>query len=410
MVLACSLTSGCGGLAAQAPQSTPVSATRASPIAQLRGFLAERPLVESIDAPFARQPLTAAEADQAEALLWDARLQRLRDTRRTEWEARRLEADGASLRFFLRDNGEAPAGGRSLWISLHGGGGAPAARNDQQWDNQKDLYWPEEGAYVAPRGPSDDWDLWHKAHVDTLLDRLIEDAVALHGVDPNRVYLLGYSAGGDGVYQLGPRLSDRFAAASMMAGHPNETSPVGLRNLPFSIWVGALDSAYDRADVAAAFGERLDALRAADPEGYDHELHVLAGKGHWMDEEDARALPWMAARTRVRYPRRIVWKQDDVSHGRFYWLEMPDHAGRDRPEVRAEVEGQTVRIQAPAGPLGVLLNDDLIDLDRSVRVVANGRVVFEGTLRRDLENLWRSMSGGGAMGLHYPARAEVVVP
>ena len=35
--------------------------------------------------------------------------------------------------------GEQPADGRSLYISLHGGGGAPAELNDQQWDNQKRL-------------------------------------------------------------------------------------------------------------------------------------------------------------------------------------------------------------------------------------------------------------------------------
>ena len=41
-------------------------------------------------------------------------------------------------------------------------------------------------------------------------------AIVFEDVDPNRVYLLGYSAGGDGVYQLAPRMADRFAAASMM--------------------------------------------------------------------------------------------------------------------------------------------------------------------------------------------------
>jgi poly(3-hydroxybutyrate) depolymerase len=32
--------------------------------------------------------------------------------------------------------------------------------------------------------------------------RLIEDLIVLEDVNPDRVYLLGYSAGGDGVYQL----------------------------------------------------------------------------------------------------------------------------------------------------------------------------------------------------------------
>ena len=36
--------------------------------------------------------------------------------------------------------GDEPSDGRSLYISLHGGGGAPAEVNDSQWDNQKKLY------------------------------------------------------------------------------------------------------------------------------------------------------------------------------------------------------------------------------------------------------------------------------
>ena len=36
--------------------------------------------------------------------------------------------------------GEEPAGGRSLYISLHGGGGTTAEMNDGQWENQKKLY------------------------------------------------------------------------------------------------------------------------------------------------------------------------------------------------------------------------------------------------------------------------------
>lgn len=51
-----------------------------------------------------------------------------------------------------------------------------------------------------------------------MLIRLIENLVALFGADSDRVYLIGYSAGGDGVYKLAPRLASLFAGACMMAG------------------------------------------------------------------------------------------------------------------------------------------------------------------------------------------------
>ena len=81
--------------------------------------------------------------------------------------------------------------------------------------------------------------------------------VAFEDVNWNRVYLLGYSAGGDGVYQLAPRMADRWAAAAMMAGHPNETSPLGLRNVPFVLQVGGLDSGYNRNRVAMEWEKKL---------------------------------------------------------------------------------------------------------------------------------------------------------
>src|SRR5262249_58632623 len=89
------------------------------------------------------------------------------------------------------------------------------------------LYKLSEGIYVAPRAPTNTWNLWHEGHIDRLFGRLIEDYIALGAIDPDRVYVMGYSAGGDGVYQIGPRLADRWAGAAMMAGHPN---PAALRN------------------------------------------------------------------------------------------------------------------------------------------------------------------------------------
>ena len=55
--------------------------------------------------------------------------------------------------------GGKPAGGRSLYISLHGGGQTDASENDGQWENQKQLYSPSEGVYLCPRAITNTWDL-----------------------------------------------------------------------------------------------------------------------------------------------------------------------------------------------------------------------------------------------------------
>jgi hypothetical protein len=287
------------------------------------------------------------------------------------------------MRLLRKDFGEAPPSGRSLWISMHGGGGAPSEVNDQQWRNQIRLYEPAEGIYIAPRAPSDTWNLWHRPEIDALFDRLIESAVIAWGVDPDRVYLMGYSAGGDGVYQLAPRMADRFAAAAMMAGHPNDARPEGLRNLPFAVFMGAEDGAYNRNTVARQWGDQLAELHAADPDGYTHLVRIYPGLGHWMDRKDAEGVPWMAAYTRNPWPKTLVWRQGHTTHPRFSWLSVPPEEMVNGRTIRASVDGQTITLHSTdVRRVDLLLHDALLDLDRPITVIANGHTVFEGQVAR----------------------------
>ncbi len=342
----------------------------------------------------ATPPPIELDRDQARVALerlWQVRADELRAERAAAFADRRLEYDGVALRWLERRFGDAPDGRRSLWISMHGGGGAPAAVNDGQWRNQIGLYEPAEGFYVAPRAPTDTWNLWHQAHIDPLFQRLIETYVVLGGVDPDRVYLLGYSAGGDGVWQLAPRMADRFAAAAMMAGHPGEARLDGLRNLPFALFMGANDAAYDRNRIARERAAELGSLRAADPDGYEHLARIYPGLGHWMERKDAEALPWMAAFTRRPWPSKVVWFQDDVLHDRLYWLALPAGSAVAGQRFVAEVEGQTVRIRAAPAPLELRLSDTLLDLDLPVTVEMAGKRVFEGRVPRTAAEIWRSL-------------------
>jgi predicted esterase len=337
---------------------------------------------------FAKAPLSKEEAFAAEKLLWS-------DYRSTQLQARRAEVDSRVIQigemkmpFDVTVFGEKPEGGRSLYLSMHGGGGAPSRVNDRQWENQKKLYQLNEGVYVAPRAPTDTWDLWHQSHIDGFFDRLIEDMVLFEDVNPDRIYLLGYSAGGDGVYQVAPRMADRFAAASMMAGHPNETSPLGLRNLPFAIHMGEKDSAYNRNQTAQQWKEKLALLQSADPDGYVHFVKLHEGKGHWMDRQDAEALPWMSQFTRNRYPKKIVWKQDDVIEPRFYWLGVDREGLPDRALVVAEVDGQTIYLRdCDPDKLDLFLRDDWIDMSQEIKVVMGDTTLAQVQVPRTIATI-----------------------
>jgi hypothetical protein len=314
--------------------------------------------------------------------------------------------------FYYKTFGKKPANGRSLWISLHGGGGAPKKVNDSQWENQKKLYTVEEGIYLAPRAPTDTWNLWYEAHIDRLFGRLIEDLIVLEDVNPERVYVLGYSAGGDGVYQLAPRMADYWAGAAMMAGHPNGVSMLSLRNVPFALQVGANDSAYGRNKVGKEYGEQLDRLHRDDPHGYEHFVKIHEGKGHWMNLEDRAALPWLAKYSRNSTPERVVWKQTGVPHDRFYWLGVPPEQMKTDTLVIARREGQTVQIASAekVGKLLIRLDDRMADLDRPITVTHAGKQLYAGTSARTLEVMFKTLAGRGDPKLMFDAEVVVDLP
>merc|ERR1712091_571982 len=117
--------------------------------------------------------------------------------------------------------------------------------------------------------------------------------------------------------------------------------------------MGANDTPYQRNEVAKTWKTRLAELREEDPDGYDHWVEIHEGKGHWMERADAAALPWMAERTRNLRPRHVVWRQDDVTHDRFYWLavDAPQRGKTITAKLSTQwVMGDTVELSPDSGP------------------------------------------------------------
>jgi poly(3-hydroxybutyrate) depolymerase len=343
--------------------------------------------------------MTREQAERATTLAMGAHLTDLQQDRSDEVEAALLTQNEFELRLWSTTRGTSAFGDRPLYISLHGGGSAPPEVNDQQWQNQQSLYAPDDGIYVAPRAPSDTWNLWHRPEMDVFIDQLIEDMVAVEGADPNRVYLTGYSAGGDGAYQLAWHLADRFAAVNPNAGHPNDSHPRSMRNLPITIHVGGDDTAYNRNEVARDWGDQLDALEASDPGGYEHEVVVHPGLPHWMNGEDAVALPWMAQFERRHSENIVVWDvRGDRSGTRFYWLGLTSPAEHTGSTIRALIDGNQVQITSdpPVDGLHLWLTDSLVDLDAPVTIEHNGQVIFQDVPSRTVTAVVDSLLSDGA--------------
>ena len=334
--------------------------------------------------------LSLSEAEKIEKNIYNDFKKEIIVTRSGEMEDRVIELKDKKIKFDIKHFGEQGEDGWSLFISLHGGGGTTESENNRLWNRHKTLYELEDGILFTPRSPSNTWNMWFQSHVDTFFNRIIQNMIAFHNVDPNKIYIMGRSAGGDGIYQVAPRMADRFAAAAMSAGHPNDSSPLGLRNTAFTIHMGENDSLYNRNDMAVKWGNDLKKLNEEDPEGYRHYIKIYKNKGHWMDNLEASALDWMSDFIRNPYPSKVVWKQGNVLHNRFYWLRNEDPSFGDLIECNIDDQIITV-LSSSSSKITIQLNDDLVDMDREITVNYLGRQLFKGFVYRDIDIIKRSI-------------------
>lgn len=321
-----------------------------------------------------------------------------------EWERRHhiletkvLEMEGHTLHFTYKMFGGMPPGGYSLVFGLHGGGGCPKEKNDKQWENHKGLYTLPDGCiWFTPRSCEDVWNMWHLPYIDKMLDYIIQTFILCRQVNPNKVYITGYSAGGDGTYRLGPRMADRIAAACMCAGHPGETDMTSCRNIGFSIWVGQNDGAYDRNKLAGEYGEKLTQLKAedGDPSSYDQLTVVPEGKAHWMDKAEMEGIHWTLNHQRNPFPQRVNWVQcNDVPKETFYWLKVKPDEAKPKAKLTAINQGNnTFTIESnDYSAVCIRFSDSMIDFNSPVNIFFNGQQVFSNFIQRQMHVLSTSI-------------------
>lgn len=319
--------------------------------------------------------------------------------------------EGKTGYFSLKIKGERPENGYPLYIGLHGGGGGPKEMNDQQWDQMKSYYLNsiESGIYVAPRGPNNTWNLHFDADAQAFYNQLLKDLRLFADIDLNRIYLLGYSAGGDGVYQLAPRLAPQLAAANMSAGHHNHISPDNLNNLPLLLQVGELDHAYNRNIETVRYSLLLDSLEKQFPGEFPHQVYVHADARHsyvrdrqgpdhqaaiisnpktWLTDPAKKsttlaitdAPTWLSKFWRNPFPAHIRWDTKTVLENNigWYWIfsfqETPQYSP-DRPvaEVRMFPNQNRIEVLQFQGVLQLHLHEHFIDLQMPLVVVVEGQ-------------------------------------
>ncbi len=378
----------------------PLSARQAASLAKELGkyFVADSTRQAAWKFPARLEKLLRENEPAVRTVAWEAyRSAPIHTNLQANFAAHLVKSGQYTSPYTLKAVGTRPAKGWPLFIAMHGGGGVPKEVNDSQWRHMQIYYkdHPEVGGYLylALRAPNDTWNGFYDDYVYPLIDTLILQFRLLGDINPDKVFLMGYSHGGYGAYAIGPKMPDRFAAihASAAAATDGETTAETLRTTPFTVMVGELDTAYGRYERNLKFEQQVEQLRGGRTDIYPVTVTVIKGNGH-TGLPDRDLIPEMYPTVRNPVPREISWLMTDDVVRDFFWLRVP-HPGKGQ-EILASCQNNRCVITAneKVTAATVWLDARLVDFSRPVDIELNGSTTtrkFTPSLKTFCETLAR---------------------
>jgi len=332
---------------------------------------------------------------------------------KADFDAHQVRFEKYMSPFTVKTVGTRPTNGWALFIAMHGGGGAPQELNDSQWRHMQIYYkdHPEAGGYlyVALRAPNNTWNGFYDTYVYPLIGNLTRQFRLFGDIDPNKVFIMGYSHGGYGAYAIGPKMPDNFAAihASAAAASDGETTAKTLRNTIFTAMVGEKDTAYGRHDRNKKFAAAVEKLRGDRTDIYPVRVDIIAGNGHTgLPDRDLIKQMYPAVRNPV--PRELTWLQTDKVIRDFFWLRYEAPGKKREIEAVCRDNQITVTTGTNVTSASVLLDTRLVDFSKPVVLEVNG-VKSVHKLQPSLRVLAETMLRRGDPELAFTAKLELPV-
>jgi pimeloyl-ACP methyl ester carboxylesterase len=315
--------------------------------------------------------------------------------------------------YMVKRVGKRSEHGWPLFIAMHGGGGVPKEINDKQWQVMKGYYRDQSSVtgyqYLALRAPNDTWNGFYDTYMPPLIINLIRQFLLFGDVDPDKVFLMGYSHGGYGAFYTGPKIPDRFAAIHASAAAPTDgtISARCLRNTHFTYMIGETDNDYGRRKRCEAFAQLIQKLRVENPDDFNVAMEMKSGFGH-RGLPDRDKIKGMYPFTRSPVPKHLTWElKDNVIH-HFFWLSVPEPA--DKQTLEARIQDNTLDISSRnVKQFEVSLDERLVNFDKPLRINLNGKI-SEQKVQPSFLTLCQSIAERGDPGLafvcHLPMTAE----
>lgn len=348
-------------------------------------------------------------------------------------------SDGKSMPYVFLEKGEfKKEDKRPLFICLHGGGQNPKAKSAHSWPvNTREFqvqisfavkHYTESGLYFIPRMVDDRLGRWKHGYNIEIFERVIRDAVQKHNADPNRIYLMGISQGAYGIYVLAPFMADSLAAANPMTCADDKGHFKNLRNIAFRTDIGELDITYGRITCARNAHAQLEKLKEKNPSDFNHFLGEQKGKGHSINYFLGQS--WIAKFKRNSRPQRISWVAQETFtryRPRFYWIGLPEKPANKKQawNIEAEINKKNNSISIQFSSLGfkskdeeipaqtikgqklqVFLDDQVLDLDKNLSIIVNGKELFKGRVERKIETMQKTFQESGDPAYIFPTLLE----
>lgn len=315
-----------------------------------------------------------------------------------------------------------PARQYQVRFQLHGGVGG-RADNQPRGTGESPLPGAEQ-IYVVPYA----WNAapWWSDDQVLNLAAIVDSLKRTYNIDENRVVVAGVSDGGTGAYYIGMRDTTPYASILPLNGFimviandsidDGQVFPNNLRDKPAFVVNGGKDPLYPISEVEP-FVRHLMA-------GVDIEYHPQPEAGHntaWWPEVKDSFEKFVATHPRDPHPDRLTWETANTDHKRAHWLVI-DQLGMQPEDARSLADLNLMRDPDASGGAGpalplfsrprrtgrvdlvrngntiqattrgvvaftLLLSPDKVDFNQPVKVVANGRTVFEGRVERNLKTL-----------------------
>ncbi|WP_288317246.1 PHB depolymerase family esterase [Xylanibacter muris] len=219
-------------------------------------------------------------------------------------KADNITVDGKSRNYLKYVPANLPEN-RPLLISCHG------MNQDANYQKGQMAIEPladkERFAVVFPNGINRAWDISGQSDINFIL-KLIDEMVALHKIDRDRVYLSGFSMGGMFTYHCMNNIADRIAAFAPISGYPmwgasaNASRPVPLIHThgtgddvcTFDKVQGVLDVwiKFNKCNTTPSVtpnykgaGHATYRRWSGGTNGVEVVLLEFAGKGHWVSND-----------------------------------------------------------------------------------------------------------------------------